>query len=155
MLSGNNRAAIGARITVYAKIDGINEAVQVRDIQAGGCGGMTGGNIWANFGLGTATRVDGTVVQWPDGVKETFKKLTIDIYNTVQEGTSNPLPPPASWNFTSNTGKNAILGIPSSINPRIGNQSLRTGDAVGVFFLRNDSLICAGYSLWQTGQTCP
>lgn len=78
------------------------------------------------------------------------------IQNALDNGTTTisfaNLPPPATWNYTSNTGKNGSIGIQSSINPRIGNQSLHTGDAVGVFFLRNDSLICAGYSLWQTGQ---
>ena len=67
-------------------------------------------------------------------------------------GNTNPIAPPASWNFTSTTGKNASIAVPTSINPRIGTQALHTGDAIGVFFLRNDSLICAGYSLWQAGQ---
>jgi Tol biopolymer transport system component len=64
-----------------------------------------------------------------------------------------PSPPPSSWAFASNTGKNATIFVPASINPSIGNRALRTGDAVGVFFLRSDSLICAGYSLWQEGQS--
>jgi hypothetical protein len=29
---------------------------------------------------------------------------------------------------------------------------LATGDAVGAFFVRNDSLICAGYGIWQSDQ---
>ncbi|MDP2883909.1 MAG: T9SS type A sorting domain-containing protein [Ignavibacteria bacterium] len=62
--------------------------------------------------------------------------------------------PPLSWSFRGNTGKNASIAIPFSINPMIGaTQTLHTGDAVGVFFLRNDSLICAGYSLWEEGQS--
>ncbi|MFH0988474.1 MAG: cohesin domain-containing protein [bacterium] len=61
--------------------------------------------------------------------------------------------PPGSWTFRSNTGKTANVAIPNAINPTIGaTHALRTGDAVGVFFSRNDSLICAGSSLWQEGQ---
>ena len=60
--------------------------------------------------------------------------------------------PPASWAFRGVTGKMAVIAVPEAINPRIGTQALRTGDAVGVFFSRNDSLTCAGYSLWQSGQ---
>ncbi len=57
---------------------------------------------------------------------------------------------PASWAFRSNTGKNATIAVNTSINPRIGNQSLRPGDAIGVFFKRNDTLCCAGYTVWQS-----
>ncbi|MFH0990668.1 MAG: choice-of-anchor D domain-containing protein [bacterium] len=56
------------------------------------------------------------------------------------------------WSVVQNTGKNANIAIPNSINPAIGSQVLKTGDAVGVFFKRNDSLFCAGYTAWQEGQ---
>jgi hypothetical protein len=58
-------------------------------------------------------------------------------------------PPPNSWAYRGNTGKNGVIAVNVSANPRIGNQSLPSGDAIGVFFRRNDSLICAGYSIWQ------
>lgn len=57
---------------------------------------------------------------------------------------------PASWVFRSNTGKNATIAVNTSINPRIGSQLLRPGDAIGVFFKRNDTVCCAGYIVWQS-----
>jgi hypothetical protein len=60
-------------------------------------------------------------------------------------------PPPDSWTFIT-TDRNATIAVPAAINPSIGTQPLRTGDAVGVFFMENDLLICAGYSIWQEGQ---
>jgi photosystem II stability/assembly factor-like uncharacterized protein len=70
-------------------------------------------------------------------------------FNGVQAPTS----PPASWTFKDGTGKNATIFVPTTINPSTGTRPLQSGDAVGVFFLRNDSMICAGYSLWQEGQS--
>jgi hypothetical protein len=66
---------------------------------------------------------------------------------------AGPSPPPASWAFKDGTGKNATIFVPTTINPSTGTRPLQSGDAVGVFFLRNDSMICAGYSLWQEGQS--
>ncbi len=60
--------------------------------------------------------------------------------------------PPASWDFVGNTGGNATIAVPDAINPTIGTLPLQTGDAVGVFFMRNGSLICAGFSIWQVGR---
>jgi len=61
-------------------------------------------------------------------------------------------PPPSSWNFTANTGGNATIAAPFAINPTIGGQPLQTGDGVGVFFLRDGSLVCAGFSIWDVGR---
>jgi hypothetical protein len=60
--------------------------------------------------------------------------------------------PPDSWNFTSNTGGNATIAVPAAINPNIAGQPLQTGDAVGVFFIRDNAQVCAGFSIWQTGR---
>jgi hypothetical protein len=60
--------------------------------------------------------------------------------------------PPASWDFVANTGGNATIAVPAAIDPTIGTLPLQTGDAVGVFFMRDGSLICAGFSLWQVGR---
>ncbi len=60
--------------------------------------------------------------------------------------------PPDSWNFASNTGGNATIAVPAAINPAIGSDPLQTGDAIGVFFMRENNLVCAGFSIWQTGR---
>lgn len=62
---------------------------------------------------------------------------------------SGAQPPPASWGFKSNTGKNATIAVNAAANPSLGTRSLQAGDAIGVFFKRNDSLICAGYAIWR------
>jgi len=67
MTTGNNRSAIGARVRVVA--GGLS---MIRDVQGGGYGGMTGGNIAAHFGLGSATEADSVIIAWPDG---TFSEL--------------------------------------------------------------------------------
>ncbi|MCX6132554.1 MAG: Ig-like domain-containing protein [Ignavibacteriales bacterium] len=56
---------------------------------------------------------------------------------------------PSSWSYGSNTGKNCTIAINTSIDPKIGSQAFRMGDAVGVFYKRNDSLICGGYAVWM------
>jgi len=63
----------------------------------------------------------------------------------------NPLP--SSWSFTANTGTNASIAVPWTIHPTVGDRTLRTGDAIGAFFQRKDSLFCAGYGIWQEGQS--
>ncbi|MGB2869619.1 MAG: FG-GAP-like repeat-containing protein [Bacteroidota bacterium] len=60
--------------------------------------------------------------------------------------------PPVSWTFSSNTGKNATIGVNTAINPKIGTQPLRSGDAVGVFYDRDGQLMCGGYGIWQEGR---
>ncbi len=60
--------------------------------------------------------------------------------------------PPNSWNFVSNTGGNATIAVPAAINPAIGSDPLQTGDAIGVFFMRDNNLVCAGFSIWQPGR---
>ena len=98
--AGNNKSAIGARITTYT-----GALKQIRDIQGGGVGGETNGNIWANFGLGTATKVDSAIVRWPDGAIETFKNLTIDTYNTINQGIFAPATP---QNLTATVGNGQV-----------------------------------------------
>ncbi len=70
----------------------------------------------------------------------------------IAEASTSVTPPPPSWAFVSPTSSSGTIAVPFAINPTIGTQALRNGDAVGVFFDRGGSLICAGNSLWQVGQ---
>ena len=54
---------------------------------------------------------------------------------------------PPWWSYVSNTGNNSSISIP--IQPTIDNIPISNGDAIGVFYLRNDSLICGGYTIWD------
>ncbi len=87
MSTGNNRSAIGARFVAYAKIDGVHETEQIRDIQGGGSGCTADGNMWANFGLGSATVVDSVIALWPDGCRSKWAPVPVDKYYSVSPGT--------------------------------------------------------------------
>jgi hypothetical protein len=86
---GNNKSAIGARVAVYAKLNGVDQVEQIRDIQAGGAGGMTGGNIWANFGVGSVTTIDKVIVTWPDGNTDQFNNVAVGQYYPITEGATS------------------------------------------------------------------
>jgi hypothetical protein len=60
--------------------------------------------------------------------------------------------PPTYWSSQAKTGKNCSIYI-SGLNMQIGTQSFRYGDAIGVFYKRNDSLICGGYTIWENKNT--
>ena len=96
--------------------------------------------IWARFSPTAAQSYSGNIIHTSTGA--TTQNVSL---NGI--GISN-----IPWTYTSNTGVNATIAVPTAINPRIGTQPLQTGDVVGVFFLRNDSLICGGYGIWQQGQ---
>jgi hypothetical protein len=52
------------------------------------------------------------------------------------------------FSFTSNTGNNASISLPASINPSIDGQSLSIGDEIGVF---TPGGLCVGAIVW-TGE---
>ena len=72
--------------------------------------------------------------------------------SAVQMFTRMGIRPPPSWAFRANTGKNATIGVNMAINPTIGTQPLKSGDAVGVFYDRNGASLCAGFGIWHQGQ---
>lgn len=132
---------------------------------------IAGYRVYGGTTSGSGTKIDSTMNSGADTTKVIggltngtvyyFRVTAVDVAGS-ESGFSNEvsaipqaapiLPPPSQWSFRPNTGKSASMAVPSSINPRVRNESLRTGDGIGVFFIRNDSLICAGYSLWTEGQ---
>ncbi len=91
---GHNMSAIGAKFTVYT-----GSTMQVRVIKAeGGSGGM-GGEVRANFGLGSNTKIDSVNVWWPDGTRHTYNfgaannTIALNKYYTIQEGSVIPAAP--------------------------------------------------------------
>jgi hypothetical protein len=88
--AGNNGLGTTSRFTVYTN-NGATK--QIRDIEAGGSGGSTGGSVWANFGLGVAEAVDSVAVTWPDGSKQTFTGLAVNRYWTIVQGSVVPAVP--------------------------------------------------------------
>ncbi|NLO18389.1 MAG: T9SS type A sorting domain-containing protein [Ignavibacteria bacterium] len=68
----------------------------------------------------------------------TFFRIKGDVY-----------PPPSNWNFTSETGYNAIIITNESSYIDIAGREILPGDAIGAFFPSGTSMICAGYSIWD------
>lgn len=88
------------------------------------------------------------------GTKYFWRVRARNIYGTspwseVWNFTTVAAPVPSRWAVTSETGKNATIAIPNAIAPRVGTRAMKNGDAIGVFFWRNDSIICGGYGYWK------
>ncbi|HUE24758.1 MAG TPA: ASPIC/UnbV domain-containing protein, partial [Bryobacteraceae bacterium] len=76
----SNRDALGARLRLHA--GGIS---QIREIAAGGSY-LSQSDLRANFGLGRATRADTLEIQWPSGLRQTFRDIAADAFYVVEEG---------------------------------------------------------------------
>lgn len=84
MTEGNNRSAIGARVRVVA-----GDLSMIRDVQGGGYGGMTGGNLVAHFGLGSAEQADSVIIKWPDGTSSELLNYAANQYYDVCDTTTS------------------------------------------------------------------
>lgn len=60
--------------------------------------------------------------------------------------------PPESWRFEKQTGENSTILLRAADAPRAVGRKLKTGDAIGAFFTRTDSLVCGGYAFWEEGK---
>jgi hypothetical protein len=52
----------------------------------------------------------------------------------------------AHFTFMSNTGNNAVIGIPLAVNPTVGGTPLAAGDEIGVF---TPAGLCVGATVWN------
>jgi hypothetical protein len=78
----SNRDAMGARIRIHA-----GTLSQMREIYGGGSY-LSQSDLRANFGLGSATRIESVEVSWPSGQKQTFKNVDADRFYRIEEGKS-------------------------------------------------------------------
>jgi len=99
----SNRDAMGARIRIH-----VGTLSQMREIYGGGSY-LSQSDLRANFGLGSATRIETVEVSWPSGQKQMFKDVAADKFYLIEEGKSelglqhfghapaskNPVPAPA------------------------------------------------------------
>jgi hypothetical protein len=76
----SNRDAMGARLKLTA--GGIT---QIREV-AGGGSYLSQSDLRAQFGLGSATRVDRLEISWPSGLRQTFRDFPADQFYSIQEG---------------------------------------------------------------------
>jgi len=84
----SNRAAIGAKVRVRARIRG-NDVWQMREITGGDGYGATR-PLEAHFGLGDATRVDQVTIEWPSGIVQELSSVAIDQFITITEARGGP-----------------------------------------------------------------
>jgi hypothetical protein len=77
----SNRAALGARVTLFAANDQHEQEVHSGD------GFISQSDLRLHFGLGKLTRAEKIVIRWPSGLQETLTDLPANKYYVVREGT--------------------------------------------------------------------
>ena len=89
----SNRAAIGARVAVYA-----GGAPRIGEVRAGGSY-LSQNDLRLHFGLGSEPRMSKVEIAWPSGKHEVITDVAADAIYTIVEGSGitqrTPLPPPA------------------------------------------------------------
>ncbi|MFT3681889.1 MAG: CRTAC1 family protein [Ferruginibacter sp.] len=82
----SNRAAIGARVKVVFKENGITRAVY-KDVNSGGSFGSN--PLAQHIGVGQAATVESLEIKWPaDGTVQTFKNIKPGDYILIKEGSN-------------------------------------------------------------------
>ena len=79
-----NRAAIGAKVTVRFKENGVSRSVY-REVNSGGSFG--GSPFRREIGIGMADHIDEIIIDWPvSGAKQTLKDIKPNQFIRIQEG---------------------------------------------------------------------
>lgn len=92
-LIGNpsNKAGLGARLELTARIKG-KIVTQKREISASNTF-MGHNSLRAHFGLGKAHKILRLTVYWPSGKVDTFSRLRVNKFYTIEEGKKRPISP--------------------------------------------------------------
>jgi hypothetical protein len=142
-ISSNNLTASSLKNSYLAKFD------------------SSGNNLWALTDENTISGEPVSVVLFKNGFQalignyignDKFADIRLKESNEIDENifiaVSGVSLPELGWTYFSNTGKNSTIILPADINPKINNRPIEIGDAVGVFFIRNNNYYCAGYNTW-------
>jgi hypothetical protein len=90
----SNRAAIGARVTVFT-----STMTQIDEVR-GGSGYLSSNDPRLHFGLGNESVMKRVQIQWPSGRSEELKNVAADAIYTIVEGkgvqSKMKLPPPGA-----------------------------------------------------------
>jgi hypothetical protein len=86
--NGVNRLGIGARVGVERQ----GQATLWRRVRTDGSY-LSANDSRVQFGLGSATRVEAVLVEWPDGGRERWADVAIDRVATLRRGTGNAKQP--------------------------------------------------------------
>ena len=88
----SNRAAIGARVTVYTA-----SMTQIAEV-TGGSGYLSSNDQRLHFGLGSDAVIKKVEIAWPSGAREELHNVAADAIYTIVEGSgikeTVKLPPP-------------------------------------------------------------
>lgn len=76
----SNRAAIGARVTIYTP-----KMAQIDEVRGGGSY-LSSNDQRLHFGLGAADTIQTIEIWWPSGAKEELKSVAADAIYTITEG---------------------------------------------------------------------
>jgi enediyne biosynthesis protein E4 len=76
----SNRDAIGARVRIT-----VGRETQMDEVRGGGSY-YAQNDFRVHFGIGAATAVDRVEVRWPNGVEESWDRVTADQFVTLKEG---------------------------------------------------------------------
>jgi len=79
----SNRSAIGAKVRLQARINGVS-VWQMREI-SGGTGYGSQNMLDAHFGLGQAAKADTLVIEWPSGIRQEMHDLPVNRILTISE----------------------------------------------------------------------
>ncbi len=99
---------------------------------------------------GFVSDITGLIPNTPYYVRAYATNIAGTVYGSQKTFTTpSIIPPPSSWEFTSNTGNNSTIAVPMSIEPEMEDRFIQKNDAIGVFYKLNGVDKCAGYGLWN------
>ena len=111
----SNRAAIGAKVRVYATIHG-NPIWQMREI-SGGSGYGSQNDMRPSFGLGDATNVDLVQIEWPSGIVQTLTSVPAkQLLTVVEHQTPGAITAPAFTSISRSADGVVNLSVTGDIN---------------------------------------
>ncbi len=89
------------------------------------------------------------LIKLVDSYNNSIKDSSKSTFRIKRPG--NTYPPPTDWFSSIQTGENAFIIIPDTINPQIGDRNLKTGDYVSIWYNNGGTLQCGGLSKWISG----
>ena len=114
-----------------------------------------GGSVWTKQSLGTQEELKSIIfvsskLGWTVGDRGVIIKTTDGGVSWVNS--SSAYPPPSAWDYIVRTGENQVIMIKPTSIITIDENPIKNNDVIAVFYKRNDSLFCAGYGKWLSGQ---
>ena len=131
----SNKAAIGAKVSVKATING-SPVWQMRELsaQSSYCGQN---DMRAHFGLGDAASIESILIAWPSGLEEAFTAVAPNQFIHITEGQGINAIPEKAANLRCSLFPNPTSGV---VTLQIEGTSLKSGDKIGISDLKGTLL---------------